>query len=76
MTTPPSQQWQPIETAPEDENVIVCWQAKGWLGEAKKHPGGWLWAQVDPSDYHADYIYPEYWQPLPAPPMKEKNDGT
>lgn len=64
-----ARQWMPIESAPDNENVIVCWKSKGWIGEARRHEQGWLWAQVDPCDYHADYIYPEYWQPLPdAPP--------
>lgn len=63
--------WQPIETAPEDTDVIVAVNIRGRqvVGEAKQTPEhGWYWAGQDHSDYFAVQIVPTHWMPLPDPP--------
>jgi len=53
-------EWQPIETAPEQQEVLV-WCKHGVRIAAYLH--GW-WATV-PGSYTA---YPTHWQPLPESP--------
>lgn len=64
--------WQPIETAPEDEAVILA-TTGGWVGQASKsfqHPGEdechWCWAGRE-EPIHENHV-PLAWQPLPSPP--------
>lgn len=75
--------WRPIETAPRDGAAVfvaIPWDnSDGWItGEAKTHDTeygpAWYWMNLDPSDYHADVIYPRMWQPLPAPPIIKPKD--
>jgi len=77
-TTP---QWFPIDSAPEDTEVLIG----SWIdGEFKwgrsvqfyeqgnelegETFSGWVWSVDDCSDSVAEA--PEFWQPLPAAPMK------
>jgi hypothetical protein len=68
--------WQPIDTAPNDENVLVFVppdddEGSGIMGVARFHryargDGGW-W-QWD-SEYWPVDISPTHWMPLPEPPQ-------
>lgn len=53
--------WQSIDTAPKDTNVLMAWRydgvweiKSGWAGSTR---GGWLDGQAT------------HWLPLPAPPQ-------
>lgn len=61
--------WQPIETAPRDETVLVaggdatypvtaCWG--GEFGEC--------WWVDGQEDVHVEIGWPTHWMPLPSPP--------
>jgi hypothetical protein len=59
-------EWQPIETAPENETILVC-QARNRIirtARGKNEQGNWR-TGADPMDYIAGVTH---WQPLPAPP--------
>jgi hypothetical protein len=66
--------WQPIETAPKDECVLVC--DGNYVVEArfKSEEDGWWEINNDPTDAWGDQLYPTRWQPLP-PRQKEIVDG-
>jgi Protein of unknown function (DUF551) len=61
-------EWQPIETAPADVPLLLCWaDGEKWLfdvGEARNTRGGW-------SDGDATH-----WMPLPAPPATSTAQQT
>lgn len=62
-------EWQPIETAPADTDVLV-W-CRGWPsgGEARFWPReGWHIANNTPSDSWGSQIHPTHWMQLPPPP--------
>lgn len=65
-------EWQPIETAPKDAEVLIAEIVRGFyvVGEARYHHDAecWLWAGTDPSDHWAEPLYPTHWMPLPEPP--------
>jgi hypothetical protein len=60
-------QWQPIETAPKDESVLLLLENPRNIIEAYMTETGWVdcWCS-----YVAPYK-PTHWMPLPEPP-KEK----
>lgn len=71
-----ARRWQPIETAPQDEPIILAVRdriTRRWIiGE-----GRWWeeWYLTD--EYHRqveDYDQPTHWQPLPPPPA-DLNEG-
>jgi hypothetical protein len=72
--------WQPIETLPEpgeDSTVFVIGAEKRRdgsyaVGEMHWTSDGWYWAGNDPTDSWGGRIDPEYWQPLPEPPLPER----
>lgn len=65
-------EWQPIETAPKDGNVIILADHRGrvvascWTGD-EEYP----WEFLDGSDTTNgwDAHRPTHWQPLPEPPQ-------
>lgn len=74
--------WQPIETAPKDEMVLV-WEEDGWVRCAELvlmsdfggyEPDEWddggvrMWIGDDDRPLDFD---PSHWMPLPPPPKKE-----
>ncbi len=75
--------WQPIETAPKDETVLVygTWQPdwynppridpdvhKATCLEVSNSNGDWAW-YVAGTDEDETYVYkPTHWMPLPLPP--------
>lgn len=60
--------WQPIDTAPKEQPVIV-W-CDGAIGEAyyDDDHGDWWWANTSRDDYLSSKISPTLWRPVPAPP--------
>lgn len=66
LTVTKPSRWQPIETAPKDEPVLVVedqWITVAWWFE-NKHMSGW-----DQGDTIVDN--PTHWMPLPEPPESE-----
>lgn len=82
MKTPPSQQWQPIENFPHDGSCVdlllngnarvpdcyFCYYTKEWLMAGTDVP---VLRRDDPINKITHAVRH---LPLPAPPMKEKND--
>lgn len=64
--------WQPIETAPEDEKILIFatpdWvDTAFWVLEEDSGEREWFWANARP--IHRNFI-PTHWQPLPDPPKE------
>lgn len=63
--TPPIPSWQPIETAPKDDSLIIgCWMPKGKrkiVHYAGDNTGWWS------GDFQVHE--PTHWMPLPQPPL-------
>ena len=54
--------WQPIETAPKGEQVLVLWLDGRAISSSTlcRYPHGWDWEHSVES--------PTHWMPLPEPP--------
>ena len=62
--------WQPIQTAPLDENVII-WAIDEEMTVAYKSSLNKQWHLVEVGGYAADAdlsYQPTHWMPLPEPP--------
>lgn len=63
-------QWQPIETAPRDAEVLVCGKAYGkpYCAVAILEDG--IWMQFDPmaDDYSVESDGHTHWMPIPEFP--------
>lgn len=72
--------WQPIDTAPKNEPVLVYGLWAGEINGQDKEPGiyiakfngrsdyeGYWWSCQD-TDAYAAWVKPTHWQPLPEPP--------
>jgi hypothetical protein len=58
--------WQPIETAPHEVNVLLGWWHKGkWESEVGSATHGWRRGNVSNMSQHT---WATHWQPLPSPP--------
>lgn len=58
-------EWQPIETAPKDGELLVYWVCRE-TGEGFRAVAAWSqWGWISDGD---GLIYPTHWMPLPAPP--------
>lgn len=59
--------WQPIETAPKDEDFeeILVWNGD-WVCSAVLFEGNWI-------DHFYDIVTPTHWMPLPPPPTEGAN---
>lgn len=64
--------WQPIETAPELERVMVC----GWSKPTRTCQGYWWWGEDCVSEgkgiEHPDAVY---WTAINLPPLPAPQDG-
>ncbi len=63
-------EWQPIETAPTQTDVLIC--SVGWASgaEARLHDEeGWYAAGNHPTDSWGGQLYPSHWMPLPPAPI-------
>lgn len=58
------QKWQPIETAPKNEVILMWEDLDGWIKT------GWIDDEGDVHWPHA--IKPARWRPLDQPPQKEE----
>jgi hypothetical protein len=59
-------EWQPIETAPKNEETIIVWDANVELA---------LWDSVQEEWISLEssfFLSPSHWMPLPEPPKQEK----
>ena len=66
--------WQPIETAPKDGTVVLCWDEFKecdlmWYGiiqqwNEPKDILGWMYVATNTE------CYPTHWMPLPKPPTE------
>lgn len=64
VSAPPG--WQPIETAPHEQNVLVGWWYNGeWKCETAMASHGWRRNGISTMSRHGQATH---WQPLPAPP--------
>jgi hypothetical protein len=61
-------EWQPIETAPRDGTRILVSDADGFMIVAFWFADGW-----DDGDFRSGLTWPQYWMPLPPPPMEQSN---
>jgi hypothetical protein len=68
-------EWQPIETAPKNQYILLCLGGKGWSvgcwneniwdGDDKN----WgVWVRDEESDTEPFYLTPTHWMPLPELP--------
>lgn len=71
--------WWPIESAPMEGDVLVCWrsgerwfQAVAWWERSLAFAEGAGWTDGS-SDRDGDIveIHPTHWMPLPAPPSDQ-----
>ena len=72
-TKPAGGEWLPIESAPRDGTEILGYWSLGHgsHGCTKFLKGEW----VNPEDCDDEYCAPDFWQPLPAPPLTRKENG-
>ena len=72
-TKPAGGEWLPIESAPRDGTEILAYWSLGHgsHGCTKFLKGEW----VNPEDCDDEYCAPDFWQPLPAPPLTRKENG-
>jgi hypothetical protein len=65
-------EWQPIETAPKGEPVLI-W-AKEWnewgmfVAKLCKHDGTWDLQGATGYEWESSFDTPTHWMPLPVPP--------
>jgi hypothetical protein len=59
-------EWQPIETAPTDETVLIYWDQGVQAGYLNPEDG---WYAV--AGHGSKWLYqpPTHWMPLPNPPL-------
>jgi len=78
-------EWQPIETAPKDDALLVCGTRQGWehcgphivCARRDSWTGRWSIYGAAPSRHSPqwlDTIDPTHWMPLPAPPAEKGED--
>ena len=69
--------WRPIESAPEEETIIVCGGSvsqpttASWSGL----PGNPWWSYSQ-ENYSEGIDAPNHWQPLPSPPAVDVGGGN
>lgn len=68
--------WQPIETAPAGERILICWAASGQYDEgievATYSPDAdarHRWLNQNSGNYISPTCPPTHWMPLPKPPV-------
>lgn len=74
--------WQPIETAPDDANPVLCLNSHtgeirvGWRKLFYEKSKAYEWFRSD--EYcpgHTWSLIATHWMPLPAPPAASQHDG-
>lgn len=74
-----SDNWQPIETAPKDETVVLLWCPQSWdtdfvrvgwwfEAESPHEDSGWYDDEAASHPLTDLYGEPTHWMPLPEPP--------
>lgn len=61
-------EWQPIETAPKDETLVLAVNSKGTQRVCWWAHGGWVFYQKYAGP-HSELLGVTHWMPLPAPPL-------
>lgn len=67
-------EWQPIETAPKDETVLLFWPASyvGAYVTGRRYRDGGPWkTNIDGLIETAGGRGPTHWMPLPTPPTTQ-----
>jgi len=70
-------QWQPIDTAPNQEMVLVCdvnWPASLQRDQPPPIKVGYLDASMGTWKIFGASWRPTHWQPLPSPPTTEEGE--
>ena len=71
--------WQPIETVPNNEQVVVYCRRTGYsIGFWNQAIGRWIgidYASVDTVEMNSVKGAPTHWLPLPDPPRRRKLGG-
>lgn len=69
--------WQPIETAPKDGEVLILWDGfavfmgfNNWSHDGKHRHDNWSTTCLHPRPHT------RAWMPLPAPPQDQDNAHT
>jgi hypothetical protein len=69
-------EWQPIDTAPDETDVIVAnpdrISGEFHVSIAWRHCESGKWWRPNIGPLPASYIMPTHWMPLPAPPTTEE----
>lgn len=67
VSASPSEDWQPIATAPKDGTGIIAYQ-NGNMRVCNWSQSGWAFYQSKPGAPIVAMMAPTHWRPLPAPP--------
>jgi hypothetical protein len=66
--------WQPIETAPKNDVIVLCNGGTLWQGFWQEG-FGWVTGYDDGVMYVRIVLKPTYWSPLPSPPVIDHNSA-
>lgn len=63
----PQTEWQPVETAPHEQRVLLGWWYDGlWISEVAEFSHGWRKGAISNMSHHGQATH---WMPLPASPV-------
>lgn len=58
--------WQPIESAPKNTDILLYWHDNVWIG--RFYQGSGYWSLCDYGGFEDGEDAPTHWMPLPEPP--------
>lgn len=73
MSTPDTNGWMPIETAPKDGATFLAWDGFCCLGAWYPYGEEFLFWAIDGDEISAEDI--THWQPAPKPPLPTQPEG-
>lgn len=77
MSDAAAESWKPIDTAPQDEEILV--HTKPWgpiIASFSAEHGEWLSRMQVPVSIREEEEMPTHWQPLPPPPAAPIDEAT